>query len=387
MVSDVASSILRMCDVAEKRKCRESGLELLRIIAVVLIVAHHEVAHSDINVFDQALCAKRIFFQLLYLAPGKIGIALFLLISVWFLADKSLTIRKAFKKIWLLWRELLFWNVVSLAFRFVFGLNDDTSYSIEHACLDLFFPLTRDEWWYVTSYAIFLLLLPFILPSLKNMGRTLHGKCCLVMLLMWAALGLVPGAGNDIGLNIVGFIYIFVLVSYYKWYLPRISKKTSWIILIAGMMVIFAANIVFSLIFHDATLLIEYISPWEKEWSIPILMISFGLFELFRNIKWQSNIVNYLATSAFGVYLFTEQPFFRERLWTKYVVLSHFYDTRFAILYAVISVILVCTAAGALDLLRNFLFRLTIDRHRGAWFDALWNIASAKFHSFSHHVH
>lgn len=38
--------------MAEDGKCRKSGLELLRIIAVILIVAHHEVAHSDINVFD-----------------------------------------------------------------------------------------------------------------------------------------------------------------------------------------------------------------------------------------------------------------------------------------------------------------------------------------------
>ena len=47
----MVSPILRMCGVAEDGKCRKSGLELLRIIAVILIVAHHEVAHSDINVF------------------------------------------------------------------------------------------------------------------------------------------------------------------------------------------------------------------------------------------------------------------------------------------------------------------------------------------------
>lgn len=105
--------------MAEDGKCRKSGLELLRIIAVILIVAHHEVAHSDINVFDQTFCVKRLFFQLLYLAPGKIGIALFLLISVWFLADKPATIKGAFRKIWLLWRELLFWNLAALVARLV----------------------------------------------------------------------------------------------------------------------------------------------------------------------------------------------------------------------------------------------------------------------------
>ena len=370
--------------MAEDGKCRKSGLELLRIIAVILIVAHHEVAHSDINVFDQTFCVKRLFFQLLYLAPGKIGIALFLLISVWFLADKPATIKGAFRKIWLLWRELLFWNLAALVARLVLDPNGETSYAMGHAWLDLFFPLTRNEWWYVTSYAIFLLLLPFVLLNLKNMGKALHGECCLIMLFMWAVLGLVPGAGNDIGLNVVGFIYIFVLISYYRWYLPRISKRAAWMILAVGMSVIVVANVFLSLIIHDATLLIEYVSPWEKEWSIPILLISFGLFELFRSIKWQSRVVNYLATSALGIYLFTEQPFFREQLWTKCVVLSDFYDAKYAIFYALISIMLICVIAGALDLLRSFLFRLTLDRHRGAWFNALWNMLLSKFSFLTH---
>lgn len=81
--------------MAEDGKCRKSGLELLRIIAVILIVAHHEVAHSDINVFDQTFCVKRLFFQLLYLAPGKLA----LLYSCLFLSGFLLISRRQLKEL------------------------------------------------------------------------------------------------------------------------------------------------------------------------------------------------------------------------------------------------------------------------------------------------
>ena len=93
-------------------KNRESGLELLRIIAIILIVSHHLVVHCPFDLWAEPFCLKRLFFQFLYRASGKIGIALFLLITVWFLADKEISLRQAAKKIWSLWSILFFWNLI-----------------------------------------------------------------------------------------------------------------------------------------------------------------------------------------------------------------------------------------------------------------------------------
>lgn len=79
-------------------KNRESGLELLRIIAIILIVSHHLVVHCPFDLWAEPFCLKRLFFQFFYRASGKIGIALFLLITVWFLADKEISLRQAAKK-------------------------------------------------------------------------------------------------------------------------------------------------------------------------------------------------------------------------------------------------------------------------------------------------
>lgn len=76
-------------EMSKRGKSRESGIELLRIVAVVLIVSHHLLCHSTFDLFNEPFCVKRLFFQMLYLAPGKIGIALFCLFQFGFLRIKE----------------------------------------------------------------------------------------------------------------------------------------------------------------------------------------------------------------------------------------------------------------------------------------------------------
>lgn len=61
--------------VKKRFKNRESGIELLRIIAMLLIVLHHEVMHNALPVLDQELSVRKLTLQLFYFTPGKVGIA------------------------------------------------------------------------------------------------------------------------------------------------------------------------------------------------------------------------------------------------------------------------------------------------------------------------
>ena len=113
---------------------RKSGFELLRIVAVVLIVAHHLVCHSGYLLFAEPLSVRRLFYQMCFMPFGKIGIALFLLISLWFLVDRKQTIKESCRKVWLLERELLFWGFVGLAVQYL----DNPESVNEDAWLDAF---------------------------------------------------------------------------------------------------------------------------------------------------------------------------------------------------------------------------------------------------------
>lgn len=103
--------------VKKRFKNRESGIELLRIIAMLLIVLHHEVMHNALPVLDQELSVRKLTLQLFYFTPGKVGIALFFIISAWFVVDKTPSLRLSCRKVWILERELLF-------LEFMFGCCD-----------------------------------------------------------------------------------------------------------------------------------------------------------------------------------------------------------------------------------------------------------------------
>lgn len=102
-------------------------------------------------------------------------------------------------------------------------------------------------------------------------------------------------------------------------------------------------------------------------------MVSFGIFILFKGMKFRSRIVNRFACSAFAVYLITEQHYFRDVIWTQLVSLGDFYHSRYTILISLIAVAGIVLVATVMDFVRQGIFCLTLDRHKGRVFDRLWD--------------
>ena len=103
---------------------RNSSIELLRIVAMFMILAHHFVVHNGYDVKNLPLGPERIFFQLVMQGGGKVGVVIFFTISAWFFLDKEQTIKSNLKRIWILEREVLFWSLALMAFFLVFDRAD-----------------------------------------------------------------------------------------------------------------------------------------------------------------------------------------------------------------------------------------------------------------------
>ena len=86
-------------------------------------------------------------------------------------------------------------------------------------------PLSMGLWWYATAYAIFLALLPFLSRGLKALGREYHLALAATVLTIWGLLSFIPGA-QSLSDNVFGFIYVFILISAYKWYMKPFTHQT-----------------------------------------------------------------------------------------------------------------------------------------------------------------
>lgn len=348
---------------------RNSSIELLRIIAILMIVLHHASVHSTLDVWSQPFCLKRLFFQLCNSISGEVGNALFLLISVWFLADRRIMVRDACKKIWILERELLFWSIAILIAQIIWNPVQVDYNSV----LNAFFPISRNVWWYATSYALFLAILPFLSEGLRKLGQKLHAQCCIVMFVIGGLLNFIPGSSLNIGNNVLGFMYVWILFSYYRWYMERVTVKAAGIIAVTGLVVVLFWNTLMAFFWRgDGGLQSMFSEPVGRIWSLPVLMISFGLFSLCSEITFHNRAINAVASAAFGVYLITDHQYVRNILWTQLFNAYYFYNSRYAILHLLAVASATYAIASALDMIRNTLFSFTIDRHRGACFDKLW---------------
>lgn len=96
------------------KKNRDSNIELLRIIAMCLIIFHHMALNTGI--VDGYTVNGNMIFGIIGGIGGKIGVVIFLLITGYFSINKNFS----FKKVFILWLQIFCYSV---GFMLVFRLT------------------------------------------------------------------------------------------------------------------------------------------------------------------------------------------------------------------------------------------------------------------------
>lgn len=222
-----------------------------------------------------------------------------------------------------------FWNAkccsgALMAFFLVFDRADFGMKTIVRSVA----PTIMGMWWYVTAYATFLALLPFLSKGLRALGEHMHYALAITVLAIWGLTSFIPGTSgvND---SVFGFIYLFILISAYKWYMKPFTLKQTWLMTGIGLgffLLYTCASVMLSLFGIDKGIFIA------GSFKLPVIMVGFDMFLLFDRLSFRSRIINRIARSAFAVYLITDYPATRTLLWKHLFVLENLYQQPFAIL-------------------------------------------------------
>lgn len=355
---------------------RNSSIELLRIIAMFMILAHHFIVHNGYDVLKLPLGPERIFLQLVMQGGGKVGVVIFFSISAWFFLDREQTIKSNLKRVWIMERELLFWSLILVTFYLVFDRADLGMKLMVKSVM----PLSMGLWWYATAYAIFLALLPFLAKGLKALGREYHLALAATVLVIWGLTSFIPGM---IGINdgFLGFIYLFILIAAYKWYMEPFTTRQVWLMIGTGLgffLLYTCASITLSILGHDMGIYIT------GDWRLPVIIVGFGMFLLFDRATFHNRTIDRIAQSAFAVYLITDYAASEKLLWVRLFNLQDLYQQPLAILQILGILLVIYAVRTLLDFIRQALFAATIDRRRGRWFDLLWDKVSNRIHDHLH---
>lgn len=350
----------------ESRARRSSGLELLRVMAMLMVFAHHFVLYNGVSIWEMPFTTARLFLTVGMLDMGVVGVLVFFTITAWFLSGSSGGGgRQSLRRIWMMEREVLFYSIgLYLVFRFV-GSKDLVDGDGWRAIM----PLSRAWRWYPTAYATFIILEPLVRRGLRAMGRVEHALLAATVVLMW---GVFQGLSRDSSFTrdpVVVFVVMYVVICYVRWYYDNLPAKVA-----AGMVTLGLSALVVQAVRggllrpEDAKM-----STWlASRFQLPMMLIAIGLVSLFARLDFKSAPINCLAGSTFAAYLISEHNAVRPLLWKGLFVFGDWVSGPLAVPISIGCVVLAYAMCTLADVPRRILFRLTVDRAPGALFERIW---------------
>lgn len=327
-------------------KKRDSNIELLRIIAMVMIVAHHFSVHGNFQP-DSTTFINNIWLEILF-SGGKIGVNIFIMISGYYLIDsQKIKINKILKMLF----QMLFYSLIIFTLFVLFDLEPFSVKSLFNHFLC--YPL----WWFASCYLALYLIHPYINKLLNNLGKKSYQKLLIYSTIIWCVIPTLTNESFDSGF-LIWFIYIYCLGGY----LNRFPLKLDWtakkyfLISLIMYFITFFIKILFGNILKDSTFLFEYINRLFDLETLSTLLISLFLFIGFSKLKIKySKLINTISSTTFGIYLIHDYEYARPFLWQTVFKNSNYSDRLMLMPYSIMVITFVFIGCFLIEFLRIYI--------------------------------
>lgn len=350
-------------------KPRQSNMELLRVIAMLMIITLHYLDKGNVLVEFGQMQSLNHYMAWIVEALCYVSVNIYVLISGYFLVTSKFT----FKKLFLLWAQILFYSWVIGGILLLTGMVGEeatTFYELIYIAL----PVTTGHYWFATVYVLLFAIFPFLNAGIEKMSRKQHKACFMLLVILFSvwktilpmALPMADGKGMDI----VWFVCLYMIAAYIRKYPDCIRRKKYVYILgyFLWCVITFGVGLLLLVAERFIGKLGGYATCWYDYNSLPILLASVCLFVAFLKIDIRKPLlckgINALATATFGIYLIHEHRYLRY-LWPQWLMTEQSTGTPWMILHLLISIIVVFVICALIEWIRKWLFSLITERK---WF-------------------
>lgn len=357
---------------------RDSRIELLRIIAMLLIIAHHLVTHSGVEnlyEFGGAMPPAKMVFLQIFGMWGKTMVNVFVIITGWFMCTSSMTVRR-FAKVYL---EVKFYRLVIYFLLALAGAEVLSGGRIYAAVFSVLNSAGAD---FSSSFLVLYLLIPFLNTLMESLGRKRHTLLVCLLLCVYTVSSTFffnYGAFSEIG----WFVTLYLTAARLRFFVQeRLDPErvgTEKRVNLFGIVskIAFPASAVLSVI----SILVMDRLPVDHAVYGPYYFVSdsskllaftnaVSLFLLFlgwydrtpgedvvkAGVKKERGLqINRIAACVFGVYLIHDNSdAVRDLLWHRIFRVAQWYDKPLPllILLCVLSVFAVFAVCAGIDYLR-----------------------------------
>lgn len=334
---------------------RNSSIELLRIVAMIIIIMHHFGIHGVFHILGKSqniLIVDNLSWQIIFTQivswGGNVGNAIFLLITGYFVINKNIDIKKI---IILLFSMFLYSWIIEIVYFGILGIP----YSIRMIIRESI-PIYFGNNWFVSCYIIFSFFIPFINKFLNNINKK---EYIIFILLIFIFYIFLPSFKVNTFMNskFIFFGLVYSIGGYLKLYFIKYLKNTynkKYINLFFMQIFIVIIMIIFSdimAIIFSKDILIKLYNPFVNILSIPIAVTLFLYFLTIKPI-YNKNI-NIISGTILGIYLIHDNNLMRKIIWEYIFPNMDYIYSNFYILFFIIKVCLIFVICSFIEFLRK----------------------------------
>lgn len=336
------------------KKDRNSNLECLRIISMILIVMSHCDDWTGLfELYSGAVCGKKLVVDWLN-AGGQIGVGCFILISGYHMVEKNVSL----KKLLLLWGEVFFYSVFFGGIRIIIAIctNSDELSGLLQETHKMLFPLLFCQYWFVTAYFILMIISPFLNKIIWLFDKRTYQEFLLVLVVIFIIVGGgIPRVLEGMSGRLMPLFLYYFIAGYIRRFInvnTRNSKK-HFLVAIIGYMCLYGINVALigMQFFLPGINFIQFSYEWRVLNSPIIVIIAVELFIGFiKKIPINNAIVNCIASTSFGVYLIHSNKYNFLRSWFP-IYLEE--NTFLVLIYSIGSIVVVYLICILIDFIRQ----------------------------------
>lgn len=282
-------------------KARQSNFELLRILAIIMVVMGHFVRQSGLLESEVGLNgAANVFLG----SGGRIAVNVFLLIGSWFMVDSVFNPGKAVK----LYLETAFYCIPVTILMACLGTAGGA-----RNVLQGLLPFFGRPVWFASAYISLIVLTPFLnkVFLLSSKGQM---KLICTLFVLYCATSTIPSFSTvDYIADFSWFCILYITVGWAKsnGIIDRL-KVSKWVYALMAIL------IYGGLCLAARSAMLGWVANYwlDNIRTLPNLACAFCIFMFFLRTDIGSiRTVNFLARSVFAVYVVHQIPAFRDFEW------------------------------------------------------------------------
>lgn len=348
--------------MAEKK--RLASIELLRILAMVMVVVMHFMRESDSLLSAELLSEVpgRVFFGTFLEAFCIVAVNAYVFISGYFGCRSSFKLSKVIAFLCQIWFYSLLIPLVPACLGQPTLMKETGIYGL----LSYVLPIESESYWFATSYFLLLLLQPVLNAAADKLTRKQFQMTIFFLLILFCGIKSIcplPLVFDKYGYDLFWFVCVYLVAAYLRIYGGGILERHPFKIYGISCILIFAMT-------AGLWKACRYFSGAAYYFTVPFhynfifcLTGAAGLFYGFLKISLKegrgTELIRRIGKYSFGIYLFHEHPDIRYS-WYPFLkkIINPMEIDSISMFFAelIFSVVILFAAGLVIEWIRNVVF-------------------------------